>query len=85
MRQSFLRVHQLAVHLRGAARLLVGRGIFQLSGKPGELCFDLLDFLFQLMNPLLLRFALAGTGLALLGFQTLLILPIKGGTACRRP
>src|ERR1035437_6284634 len=76
-RQAFLHMHHFAVHLRGAARLFVSRGIFQLGGKFGELRFELLNFLFHLMNQLLLRFALAGTGLALPGFETFLILTVQ--------
>src|SRR5258706_265189 len=67
-------MHELAIDLLSAARLLVSLLLFQLRNEFCLLGLQFLDLLFELMDELSLRFALPRTGLTLLGFESFLIL-----------
>jgi len=61
-------VREFTVDFLRATGLVVSFQVFQFGGEFNLLRFEFLDFFFQFMNQLLLRFFLAGTRLALLRF-----------------
>ena len=64
-----LHLHQFAIDFHGASGLFVGFRFFEFSGQGGLLLFELLDFLFQLVDGLLLVSAPTRTRLTFLGFM----------------
>jgi hypothetical protein len=71
--EAVLDVHQFAVELLGAPGSFIGFSFFQFGDEFGLFGFELLDFLFELVDALLLDLALTGAGLALFGFEPLLV------------
>ena len=72
-----LDIGQFAVDLLGAAGLFVSLRLLQFGGEFGLPRFERLDFLFQLMNRLLLCLALARTRLPLFRLQPFLFLAVQ--------
>jgi hypothetical protein len=78
-------VHQLAIDLRGATAG-VGLRLFQFRRELDLKCFQPVNFTFEMFHVLLLLAAFARPRLALLRFQTLLLLTIHcPHLAIRRP
>src|SRR5258707_9318136 len=75
LRQLLLNAHQFPVDFKCSAGLFVGLGFFEFCGEFLLPRFQVLDFLFELMNTLLLRLALARARVAMLGLKALLFLP----------
>ena len=76
--QPFLHVDEFAVDFHRLAGLLIGVGLFQFGGQFRLLVLQRVNLLFEAMNELLVLLVRARTGLALFGFEALLILGLRG-------
>lgn len=68
-----LDVDEFAVELLGASGSFVGFSFFEFGDEFGLAGLEILDFFFEFVDALLLGFAFTRAGLALFGFEPLLV------------